>query len=194
MELSPRQEEIIETAMDLITKNGIEGLTIKNIARNIGISEAALYRHFNSKTEILLAILNYFEEKARTLLDSVKDKELSGIEKIFRILKTRCDDFIRNPAAMVVILSEELFPNDSRLSQKVFDIMKMNQQNLLKIIEESQKEDEMRNDIEKEMLFFMIIGPFRFMVTRWRLSNYTYDLGNEFLRYWNALEKMIKMK
>jgi AcrR family transcriptional regulator len=45
-ELSDRQKEIIEVSLALIAENGIQGLTIKNLAKRIGFSESAIYRHY----------------------------------------------------------------------------------------------------------------------------------------------------
>ncbi|MBN1948990.1 MAG: helix-turn-helix transcriptional regulator, partial [Candidatus Cloacimonetes bacterium] len=58
--LSERQQQIVNTAIRIIAGQGIQHLTTKNLAGAIGISEAALYRHFSSKHEILLAVLDAF--------------------------------------------------------------------------------------------------------------------------------------
>ena len=44
MDLTPRQNQIIDVAMSLIAEKGIENLTIKNIAARTGISEAAVHQ------------------------------------------------------------------------------------------------------------------------------------------------------
>ena len=60
MNFSERQIQIIEAATKRIDKYGIQELTTKNLAADIGLSEAALYRHFKSKNDILLGMLSYF--------------------------------------------------------------------------------------------------------------------------------------
>ena len=72
--------------------------------------------------------------------------------------------------------------------------MNLNQNTLMKIIEESRKSGEICNNIETESLYFMLVGPFRFLVTRWRLSNYSFDLVKAFDKYWNSLEGLLKNK
>ena len=52
-----RQKEIISVSLDLISEKGIQGLTIKNLAQRIGITEPAIYRHYENKIHILLASL-----------------------------------------------------------------------------------------------------------------------------------------
>ncbi|NLB35542.1 MAG: helix-turn-helix transcriptional regulator [Elusimicrobia bacterium] len=54
-----RQKQIIETSMKLIASGGIQTLTMKRISEGIDITEAAIYRHFKSKLDILLGILEY---------------------------------------------------------------------------------------------------------------------------------------
>ena len=61
--LSERQEQIIKASIDLIDNNGIQGFTIKNLSKAIGISEPAIYRHFESKFEILATILEIFKRQ-----------------------------------------------------------------------------------------------------------------------------------
>jgi TetR/AcrR family fatty acid metabolism transcriptional regulator len=55
-----RQIEIMDAATLRIDQYGIQELTIKNLAADLNLSEAALYRHFKSKNEILLGLLSYF--------------------------------------------------------------------------------------------------------------------------------------
>jgi AcrR family transcriptional regulator len=51
MELTVRQKDILKAAIAIIANQGYEKLTIKNLATKIGVTEAALYRHFKSKRE-----------------------------------------------------------------------------------------------------------------------------------------------
>ncbi len=53
--LSERQIQIRDEATKLIASKGIQGFTIKNLSKAIGISEPGLYRHFESKVDILSA-------------------------------------------------------------------------------------------------------------------------------------------
>ena len=64
-----RQTEIINVSIDIIAERGIQNLTIKNISKSIGISEPAIYRHFDTKMDILLAILSYFKQTNSIVLE-----------------------------------------------------------------------------------------------------------------------------
>ena len=60
--ISDRQLEIIEAAGKILTASGISGLTIKNLAKEMKFSESAIYRHFTSKEEIIIALLEYLAQ------------------------------------------------------------------------------------------------------------------------------------
>ncbi|MBT3303065.1 MAG: TetR/AcrR family transcriptional regulator, partial [Bacteroidetes bacterium] len=72
-----RQKEIVEVALELITEKGIQGLTIKNLSKKIGISEPAIYRHFDNKIQILISILEFFKDNT----EQIFKKELNNNDK-----------------------------------------------------------------------------------------------------------------
>ncbi|HMM59897.1 MAG TPA: helix-turn-helix domain-containing protein, partial [Candidatus Rifleibacterium sp.] len=53
-----RQAEIIAVTRDLIFNEGFSNFTVRTVASRIGISEAAIYRHFKSKEDLLLGLLD----------------------------------------------------------------------------------------------------------------------------------------
>lgn len=61
-EITERQQEIINVSLELIAESGIQSLTIKNLAKKIGFAESAIYRHYENKIQILLAILDFFKQ------------------------------------------------------------------------------------------------------------------------------------
>ena len=67
-ELNPRQQEIIEAALELLGEKGIQELSLRDIAKRMGIKAPALYWHFSSK-EVLI---DYIAE-------AILQKELSGL-------------------------------------------------------------------------------------------------------------------
>ena len=86
-EFTHRQIEIMEAATNRISKFGIQNLTIKTLAEDIGLSEPALYRHFKSKNEILWSLLEYFKTEMKNRIQSISfktsDSEADKLRAIF---------------------------------------------------------------------------------------------------------------
>lgn len=191
-EFSKRQKEIINVSIKIIAEKGIQKLTIKNISKSIKISEPAIYRHFDSKMDILIAILSQFKNNSKIILSKIISDKTSSIKQIESIYNHHFKKFSENPALTAVIFSEEIFQNDKRLSDMVYSIMQLNQNMIIKVIKNGQKNQEIRNDISEKQSCTIIMGALRLIVTRWRLSKYSFNLQQEGFLTFNSIKTLIK--
>jgi AcrR family transcriptional regulator len=185
-DLTKRQEEIIQTSVRIIDQRGIQGLTIKNLSKELGITEGAIYRHFNNKREILSSILIQFKDNLKAFADSIDDNSLTTHDKISGILNHFRNIFEANPAIVSVIFAEEIFQNDNELSKVIAEILRNNQHFLLAIIKEGQQSGELRKDLNPQMMVDSIFGPFRLLVKKWKMEGFDISLKesiDEFLQY-----------
>ena len=190
--LSDRQQQIIDVSLELISENGIQGLTIKNLAKKIGFSESAIYRHYENKIEILVAILNYFKENTERIFVTELQSDEDTISKIQNLFINQFRIFTKSPSFLAVIFSEELFRNETILSERVAEIMNNNLDTLTQIIKIGQNKDELRNDIEASHLALVVMGSLRFFVKKWQISNHSFDLRKEGLKITHSISVIIK--
>ena len=186
-----RQKDIIDVSIKIIAKKGIQHLTIKNISKSLGISEPAIYRHFESKLDILLAILLDFKIKMQNSIDHIQALGKTSVEQIEVMFFSHFREFVNNPALAAVIFSEEIFQNDKRLARQVKSIMKLSQDFITSLIQEGQQIHMIRDDIPHEQLSLIILGALRLIVTRWRLSDTAFDLEKEGRNLWISIKKLI---
>ena len=190
--LSERQQQIVEESIKIIDEKGIQGLTIKNLSKAIGISEPGIYRHFESKTEILLSILNNFKEMAEMLSGLIKDFEGTAIEKIEFMFSRMLELFSETPSMVSVIFSEEIFKNEELLKLKITEVLNLHAQTIENIIAKGQEEENVRKDIELKTLALMIMGSLRLLVKRWDLNNHNFNLNKEGSKLILGLDKILK--
>lgn len=174
--LTERQQQIIDTSLELISEKGIQGLTIKNLAGKVGITEAAIYRHYESKVQILIHILDTFEVGSKNVFEK---QNLTPIERVEHIFNIHFNMFAKNPALAAVVFSEELFRNEEVLKNKVKNIINDNNKHVTRVLKEGQNAGTVRNDLPAEHLAIMIMGSLRLLVKRWELNNYSFDLTAE---------------
>ncbi len=171
-----RQKEIVQESLEIISEKGIQGLTIKNIALKIGTSEPAIYRHFESKTHILLSILETFKAFSQFAFKEELDKDINSVEKISNVFNKHFLEFTKNPALVSVIFSEEIFTNEKLLIEKISGIMKENEEVMQKILKQGQTNNEIRSDLDPNILSTVIMGSLRLFVKKWQFSNYSFNL------------------
>jgi len=190
-EFTKRQKEIIEASIRLIAEGGIQELTIKNLSRAIGISEPALYRHFQSKQAILQGLLGFFADDSRAVFERVAGSDLPAREKLHAVLTAHFDQFAKYPPFSAVLFSEEIFQNDGVLAEGVLAIMDNGQSCLRKIVRQGMAAGELRKDLPAEHLVVVIMGALRLTVTKWRLSKYGFDLRREGNSLWESIRALV---
>ena len=190
--LSERQQQIIDESINIIDEKGIQGLTIKNLSKAIGISEPGIYRHFESKTEILLSILNNFKEMAIMLSELMETYEATAIEKIRFMFSKMLELFSETPSMVSVIFSEEIFKNEEVLKIKIVEILNLHAQTIENIISKGQSEKNIRQDIDEKSLALLAMGSLRLLVKRWDLNNHNFNLSAEGKKLITVLSKVLE--
>ncbi|MCK4889299.1 MAG: TetR/AcrR family transcriptional regulator [Candidatus Aminicenantes bacterium] len=190
-QLTSRQEEIINASIEIISEKGIQNLTIKNLSKAIGISEPAIYRHFESKMDILLTILSKFENYIITDKDINRNIGLSPMKKLEGIFSHHFSYFEKNPAFAAVVFAEEIFRDDKRLSEKIHTIMKRNFEMMLLIVKDGQAKGEIRKDIEGDQIILIIMGALRLIVKKWKLSDHSFNIISDGKKLWRTVKKLI---
>lgn len=189
-----RQKEIIEASILLIDEKGIQGLTIKNLAFAIGVSEPAIYRHFQNKIEILISILEFFQSETRDMLKGVLQGTESSMIKIEQLYRAHFRKFHHTPSLVSVVFSEELFRNEEILMKKIAEIIDGNNQALSAIIKEGQTKKEIRSDIPVKELVVITMGTLRMFVKSWQMSRHSFNLMEEGESIINSMHQILKTK
>jgi TetR/AcrR family transcriptional regulator, fatty acid metabolism regulator protein len=187
-----RQLEIVEAALELIAEKGIQGFTIKNLSKKIGVTEPAIYRHFENKVEILIAILNTFKENTSKLFQNELNNDLRPIEKISHLFNKHFETFTTNPSLVSVIFSEEVFRNEPQLIEKIVEVIEKNGEILHEIISNGQQLGEIRKDIPANHLAIMTMGSLRLFVKHWQFADKQFSLQEAGQPLVNSIIKMIK--
>jgi AcrR family transcriptional regulator len=191
MENTARQQEIINAAIQIIARQGFQELTTKQIAETVGVSEAALYRHFTSKTDLIHKILEYFQSLAHEAMGTIHTDISDPMEQVRAFMINRYKLFMENPDLAKVMFSEEIFQNDRSLAEHNLTIMHIHRDQLLKSIRNAQEKQEIRTDVEAIQLFRIVVGSMRLLVTQWQLCGYEFNLQDEGEKLWQSIYKLI---
>jgi AcrR family transcriptional regulator len=186
-----RQTQILNSSMELIAENEIQGFTIKNLSKKIGITEPALYRYFESKTDILNTLLNNFKEMIGGISLRLKGNEGIAIDKLSFMFSQLLDIFNTQPTIISVMFSEEIFKNEISLKHNICEIQDLHQVNIESILEIGQANGNVRRDIDKSILALMLLGSFRLLVKRWDSKEQNFDLKLEGEKLINSFKLII---
>ena len=113
-----RAQEILQTlARMLETSKG--RITTASLATELGISEAALYRHFPSKTRMYESLIDFIEETIFGRVRGIVNDEPDAINQCYRILSLVIAFCQKNPGITRILNGDALAIENERLHQRV---------------------------------------------------------------------------
>lgn len=187
-----RQQQIIEAAQKLIFKYGSEHLTVKRISIEVGISEAAIYRHFKSKKSILLFLLNHIENVLTTHIsregDSDETVTLETIEKTIQKYFSTIDT--RKGIAFQVI-AEIISLGDKSLNKKASVVISKYISDLRGLLAQGVKSGYVRKDINLEAAAMLLFSMIQSLVNIWALNNCDFKLIEKYKSLWLIFREAI---
>lgn len=125
-----RQEQIKKAVLDIIYTDGLKHLSTRNLAARIGMSEGAIFRHFATKQDIVMAIIrdvqHDFIGSLRTIATATNDPQ----ERLNRFLCQTVKYLVENKGITMLMFSEASHNNDADLKESLLRIFN-NQKNLV---------------------------------------------------------------
>lgn len=174
-----RKAEIVETAIRLAAKIGPDRLTTDLLAKEIGVTQPAIFRHFAKKEDIWSAVA----ERIAVFLDVREEigKDLSdGVEAQLISLVRRHLTFVsRNPAIPAILFSRELHAENETLRQFFERIMDNRQSVFEAIVQVGIEQGALRPTLDAREASALFMSLIQGLAMRWSLSGRSFDLVQE---------------
>ena len=184
-----RKKQIVSAAKKLILKYGSENVTVRRMANEIGVSEGAIYRHFESKTEILSFLLDDVENalviKNR---ESLSNNAISNLEDM---LMSQIASIKQRKGMSFQIIAEIISLGDKKLSRQAYEVISKFIEQIKGSLSDGIKTGLIRPDIDIEAVSILLFGMIQGLVTIWTLSHYRLDLEQKYQYLWIMFRKSI---
>ncbi len=177
--ITDRQREIIAAAGKILTVSGVSGLTTKNLAAAMQFSESALYRHFSSKEEIILAMLTFLANDMDLRLTQVLATAASPEERFKMLFKSQMEFFQAQPHFAVAVFSDGLFEVSERINAAMLQLMAVMSKHLQPIITVGQADGIFIAGLSPSAILHLVMGAFRLLMFKWRISNFQFNIVEE---------------
>lgn len=191
-----RRDQIAQAALRIIAKSGVSGLTTSALAKEAGISEANLYRHFKGKDEIIALTVEKIGEGLRRNIEEVFSMGIneSPLKKLKKVFMLHLNYIEKNEGIPRLIYSEEIHIGNRELKQNLLDSINSYSARLELLITEAQKAGLIMKGINPRASALMLIGMVQVTVLRWSLSGFSFQLADEGMKLWKNFEKSMKRR
>ena len=119
---SDRKDQILQTLAQMLEASPGSKITTAKLAANLGVSEAALYRHFPSKTRMFESLIDFVEETLFSRITQILNEEsnqLTRCKKILTLFLVFCE---RNPGITRILSGDALTGEHERLRGRVAQV------------------------------------------------------------------------
>ncbi|MDD5311473.1 MAG: TetR/AcrR family transcriptional regulator [Dehalococcoidia bacterium] len=179
-----RQKQIADAAAELILKYGSEHVTIKRLAMETNLSEAAIYRHFNSKSDIFHFLLKHVESTLLADLDQSNLKDAVKPLGLDELIDRHISHIENSHGVAFQVIAEIISMGDSALNQDTLNTINSYIQSMSQVF----RRGKMRNAGTMAIIFFTLIQG---LVNLWALGGYAFNLKERFYRVWTVGNKTL---
>jgi AcrR family transcriptional regulator len=179
-----RQQQIINAARKLIFKYGSGHLTIRNIAKEVGISEAAIYRHFPSKKSILSLMADHIADNLLGDINKARITANSKLETLDLTMRNHFSAIEQRRGLSFQVIADIITQGDRQLNKQVADIIDKYINSLRDLLAQGVVSGEIRQDVDLHAAAQLLFGMIQGLGNIWTLNNRSFNLDERYEELW----------
>ena len=153
-----RQEQIKKAVLEIIAEEGLHNISTRNLAKRIGFTEGAIFRHFKTKRDIIKGIM---DDVANDLIGSLRSIVISPVkteEKLFNYLCRNVKYLKENRGITILLFSEATHLGDKELKEKLNRILSEQKQFVIKMVKDGITEGIWDKKVNPEDVAMLYMG------------------------------------
>jgi len=166
-----RRSQILDAALEIVHADGIHSLTLREISDRVGISEAALFRHFKGKEDIVDSLASQVFEENQFFPHGE-----GPWEAMENMMRWQLDNFQRNPMHTSILFQEDIFREFPSVKER-FDLRRSSRSSLIsQLIREGKASGAFSPTVDADSFSLLFMGGLRLAVLEWRHAGFSYDI------------------
>jgi AcrR family transcriptional regulator len=153
-----RRDEIINASLRLIERNGLDNLSVAQIAAAINLVPSAIYRHFGGKEEIIESLVDFVARSLQANVARVACGGKDAVEKLEQLYKLHTDFLKTQPAIPLIMFSLLASNRNPALKQKMISVIAAYVAEVRNIIAKGQPRGEIAKVIDPMSAALLFVG------------------------------------
>lgn len=188
-----RRDEILQALAEMLESNeGASRITTAKLAKQVGVSEAALYRHFPSKARMFEGLIEFIEESLMSRINRILDEEKDTLTRIRLVLQLILAFAERNPGLSRILSGHALMFENERLRDRINQLFERIETSIRQILRERMLREGKAFPVDDKVLAAQLLGQVEGSLNRFVRSDFKYQPTANFEEYWALLSAQIK--
>lgn len=159
-----RREEIIRVTLELAAKQGVGDVTTQDMARAMGVTQGAVFRHFLNKDAIWLAVMQWVRDRLTGVLGRAAEKGRDPLDALERMFFAHIEFIASHPAIPRMLMSEHLHGRSAALRRLVTEIMLGFEAKIAGLLSDAQAQGLARADLDVRAAATLYLGMIQGLV------------------------------
>jgi len=190
-ELTDRQEEIINAAIHIFAEQSAQEFSMRKVAESVGVSEPALYRHFENKEDLLLKQTSYITQIFKAVLQEENDPGKPALEQLEEMLKHVMKNYSDRWPFTTTLYATGMFYNHPELIAELQSVIESSIESIHNLLQKGQIEGNLSLRLPSDQMALLIFGTMRLLIDRWNLTQRSFDLTEEWQTTWETLKTIV---
>ena len=184
-----RKDQILQALARMLEAAPGQRITTAALAREVGVSEAALYRHFPSKARMFEGLIKFIEDTLFARITRIiNDEERAEVRcyKILLLLLTFCD---KNPGMTRLLTGDALAGETERLRERIAQFFSRLEAQLKQVLREAQIRENLKTTVSPTVLANLLLASIEGRLVQFVRSEFKVSPLNNWDLQWNFLSK-----
>lgn len=159
-----RRAVTVEAVVELAAEQNPNDITTSAVAKRMGLTQGALFRHFPSKDAILEAVMTWVAERLLSRVDKAADGIASPLAALEAIFMTHIDFVAQHPGAPRMIFGELQRGGDTAPKRMVQTLIRQYSERLHRLLEAGKMQGELDPGLDTEAAATLFIGTIQGLV------------------------------
>ena len=186
-----RKEEIVQAAFKVLGERGTKALTIAAIAKEAGMSEANIYRHFGGKDDIYTALVDFIGVSVMGKAAIIAAGSRRPLEKLETIFFSHIALIEEHPGLPRLIFSEDIRLGNRELGEKISLRLRSYVETLAGIIAAGINEGDFRQSLSPRETALTFLGLIQSTALRWTIGSESFDIRAETKKLWSNFKQLV---
>lgn len=187
-----RQEQIAHAALALIGRHGVAGLSVADVAKEVGVVPSGIYRHYRSKDEILDVVIDLIAQRLQSNVQAVRMELGDPLERLHRLLLRHLEMIRENSGILRIVLSEEIFSGQPKRRLKVYRMMGHYLNEVAILVQETHANGGTTPTVSPDAAAIMFLGLIQPAAILWMMSDGEFDLEQHAEDSWQLFRLMLR--
>ncbi len=185
-----RRQEIAQATLAVIARDGLGHFTTAAVARQVGIAEGTIFRHFSNKEEIVLAAIDWLGERFAETLPS---SDLPPLERLEAFFRARVALITQQPGVARLLFSDQLASAAGEPgAQRVYELQRRSAGFVHGCLSEAAEAGLLRQDVAPDDLLPLVFGAALALVQHGDIFPGDAPLPKRAQRVWATLLQLIQ--